>query len=128
MNANKTLGFVLTAAICAAMLVHADALPWDGARLVFGEAQRGGTFTLDAPATASEVDFIAPATLQGAELTLTPPALVRGGGALLTPLAGTDGVAVGWPAEIYTPTDKVSTILYRILNPVLPSPETPNGS
>lgn len=102
MNANKTLGFVLTAAICAAMSVHADALPWDGARLVFGEAQRGGTFTLDAPATASEVDFIAPATLQGAELTLTPPALVRGGGALLTPLAGTDGVAVGWPAEIYT--------------------------
>lgn len=102
MNANKTLGFVLTAAICAAMSVHVDALPWDGTRLVFGEAQRGGTFTLDAPATASEVDFIAPATLQGAELTLTPPALVRGGGALLTPLAGTDGVAVGWPAEIYT--------------------------
>ena len=26
------------------------------------------------------------------------------------------------------PTDKVSTILYRILNPVLPSPETPSGS
>ena len=102
MNANKAVGFVLTAAICAAMSVHADALPWDGTRLVFGEAQRGGTFTLDAPATASEVDFIAPATLQGAELTLTPPALVRGGGALLTPLAGTDGVAVGWPAEIYT--------------------------
>ena len=80
MNANKTLGFVLTAAICAVMSVHADALPWDGTRLVFGEAQRGGTFTLDAPATASEVDFTAPATLQGAELTLTPPALVRGGG------------------------------------------------
>ena len=102
MNANKTLGFVLTAAIGAAMSVHADALPWDGARLVFGEAQRGGTFTLDAPATASEVDFIVPATLQGAELTLTSPALVRGGGALLTPLAGSDGIAVGWPAEIAT--------------------------
>ena len=26
------------------------------------------------------------------------------------------------------PTDKVSTILYRILNPVLLSPETPSGS
>ena len=26
------------------------------------------------------------------------------------------------------PTDKVSTILYRILNPVLPSHETPCGS
>ena len=101
MNANKTLGFVLTAAICAVMSVHADALPWDGTRLVFGEAQRGGTFTLDAPATASEVDFLAPATLQGAELTLTSPALVRGGGALLTPLAGTDGVVVGWPVQTH---------------------------
>ncbi len=26
------------------------------------------------------------------------------------------------------PTDKVSTILYRILNPVLPGPEAPSGS
>ncbi|MBO7688758.1 MAG: hypothetical protein J6V72_20430, partial [Kiritimatiellae bacterium] len=82
--------------------MQADLLPWDGTRLVFGEEQRGGTFTLDAPTAASEVDFIAPATLQGAALTLTPPALVRGSGALLTPLAGTDGVVVGWPAQIET--------------------------
>ena len=86
----------------AGTALRADALPWDGTRLVFGEEQRDGTFTLDTPATASEVDFLAPATLLGADLTLTSPALVRGSGALLTPLAGTDGIAVGWPAEIAT--------------------------
>ena len=87
----------------AGTALRADALPWDGTRLVFGEEQRDGTFTLDAPATASEVDFLAPATLQGAELTLTPPALVRGGGALLTPLAGSDGIVVGWPVQTHAP-------------------------
>ena len=103
MNAKKAIRIVLAAAISAVVSVRADVLPWDGTRLVFGEAQRGGTFTLDAPATASAVDFTAPATLQGAELTLTPPALVRGGGALLTPLAGSDGIVVGWPVQTHAP-------------------------
>ena len=101
-------GSVVVAALAVGLSVavtalRADALPWDGTRLVFGEEQRDGTFTLDAPATASEVDFLAPATLQGAELTLTSPALVRGGGALLTPLAGSDGIVVGWPVQTHAP-------------------------
>ncbi len=103
MNANRAIGIVCAAAISAVVSVRADVLPWDGTRLVFGEEQRDGMFTLDAPATASEVDFVAPATLRGDMLTLTSPALVRGGGALLTPLAGSDGIVVGWPVQTHAP-------------------------
>ena len=99
-NKNNLTGI---ACCCLALVAaQADTLPWDGTRLVFGEEHRGGVYTLDEAATASEVDFLAPATLQGATLTLTSPALVRGSGALLTPLAGTDGIVVGWPAQVAT--------------------------
>ena len=89
----KKIGLLMMiVAVFMARTASADDLPWDGTRLVFGEEHCGGVYTLDEEATVSEVDFLAPATLQGAALTLTPPALVRGSGALLTPLAGTDGV------------------------------------
>ena len=92
-----------TVAYVAASSLLADTLPWDGTRLVFDEEQRDGAFTLGAPATASMVDFRVPATLRGDTLTLTSPALVRGGGALLTPLAGSDGIVVGWPVQTHAP-------------------------
>jgi len=53
-----------------------------------------GTYTLDVATNVAGVYFNAPATVNGATLTLDAPAVVAGGGSLMTPLAGSNGLYV----------------------------------
>ncbi len=81
--------------IAAVATAVATEVPWEDGRIVIDDP---GTYTLSAPATATEVRFNADASVTGGStLTLASPAAVSGRGvdaALLTPLAGTDGMTV----------------------------------
>ena len=87
---------LIVAAVASITGVFAGDLPWDGTKLVFGEAYRDTTNELEEAASATEVRFGVPATLVGEALTLLAPAAIAGErGAVLNPLAGTDGLRVG---------------------------------
>lgn len=105
---------VLAAASCS-LAVQAGDLPWDGTKLVFGEDYRDTTNELAAPASATEVRFDAPATLVGETLTMLAPALIAGDkGTVLNPLAGTDGLCVGFNCERVTFfANKTKKLLWR---------------
>ena len=81
--------------IAAVSTAVAAEVPWEGGRIVIDNP---GSYTLSAPATATEVRFNADASVTGGStLTLASPSAVSGRGvnaALLTPLAGTDGMTV----------------------------------
>jgi len=81
--------------IAAVATAVATEVPWEDGRIVIDDP---GTYTLSAPATATEVRFNADASVTGSStLTLASPSAVSGRGvdaALLTPLAGTDGMTV----------------------------------
>ena len=106
---------VTVTAVASVAGVFAGDLPWDGTKLVFGEAYRDTTNELEAAASATEVRFDAPATLVGETLTMLAPALIAGDkGTVLNPLAGTDGLCVGFDCE--RPTffaNKTRKLLWR---------------
>ena len=108
---------VLVAVACS-LAVQAGALPWDGKKLVFGKEYRDTTNELETAASATEVRFDAPATLVGETLTMLAPALIAGDkGTVLNPLAGTDGLCVGFNCE--RPTffaNKTKKLLWRNVN------------
>ena len=98
---NKLL--LTVAVVASAVGTLAGDLPWDGTKLVFGEAHRDAVYELSGPASATEVRFDAPATLVGEPLTMLPPAVISGDkGAVLNPLAGSDGLCVGFDCEMPT--------------------------
>lgn len=73
------------------LMLFAEVPPMQDGKIVIDTP---GTYTLDAATNAAGVYFNAPATVDGATLTLDAPAVVAGGGCLMTPLAGSNGLYV----------------------------------
>lgn len=97
----KSLG-VLACVVALAACGDELSLPetaWQDGWIVFGAADEGKTYQLEAPQTAKGVRFDVDATLVGETLTLESPAEVVGSGSLLTPLAGADGVKLSGIGE-----------------------------